>query len=94
MPAPVHEPKKCRSCGTAIFWAQNDATGKSMPVDAEPSENGNVQLYDRGGSIVARVLGAERAQRIRDAAWALNGTHTLRTSHFATCAQADQWRKS
>lgn len=89
---PLHEPKKCRSCGAPIFWAQNATTRKSMPVDAEPSEKGNVQLYDRGGSVIARVLGAEDAQRTRDTAWALSGTHTLRTSHFATCRDAGSWR--
>jgi hypothetical protein len=90
--APLHDPKECRSCGRSIFWAQNDATGRSMPVDAEPCDRGNVQLVDRGGSVVAKVLGPEEARRVRDATWALTGKHVLRVSHFVTCAQAASWR--
>lgn len=103
--SPVHEPKECRSCGGEILWAQlvdergeivrkDGGRPKAIPVDFAPSEKGNVQLYDRGGAIVARVLGPGRAQQIRDAAWALNGVHSLRLAHFATCPNADQWRKS
>jgi hypothetical protein len=37
----------CNSCGAAIKWAitTND---KFMPVDAEPSEGGNVELIEEG----------------------------------------------
>jgi hypothetical protein len=92
MGEPLHQPKACRSCGAAIFWAKNDATGRSMPVDAEPSEKGNVQLVDRGGSVIAKVLGPEEARQVRDSNWALRGVHVLRMPHFATCAQASSWR--
>jgi hypothetical protein len=65
-----------------------------MPVDAEPSPAGNVQLYRRpNGEVYAKVLGQEAAQNVRAAAEVLKATHTLRTSHFATCAQAAQHRK-
>jgi hypothetical protein len=92
MADPLHSPKACRSCSAPIFWARNDATGRSMPVDAEPSDKGNVQLFDRGGSVVAKVLGAEEARRVRDSNWALRGVHVLRTAHFVTCPQAANWR--
>jgi hypothetical protein len=102
---PSHEPKACRSCGASIYWAQlvdergevvkkPDGAPKAIPVDATPTEKGNVQLYARGTGIVARVLGVEQAKQIRDAAWALGGKHTLRVSHFATCKQAEEWRTS
>jgi hypothetical protein len=105
MPAPVHEPKACRSCSAPIFWAQlvdergevvlkADGNPKAIPVDAEPSEKGNVQLAARGTGIVARVLGNEQAKQVRDAAWALGGKHTLRLAHFASCPQAGEWRRT
>ncbi len=90
--APRHEPKACKSCGAPIFWAESDRTGVSMPVDAEPSGAGNIQLVDRRGKIVAQMLGGS-AKNIRDAAWALTGKHTLRTSHFATCPNAAAHRR-
>jgi hypothetical protein len=103
--APVHEPKACRSCGAAIYWAQlvdeagavvlkPDGRPKAIPVDAQPTEKGNVQLYARKTGIVARVFGNDQAQQIRDAAWALGGKHSLRMAHHATCPQADQWRRT
>ncbi len=91
--APRHEPKACRSCGAPIYWGTNPATGRALPVDAEPCAEGTIQLYDRGGTVVAQVLKAEHARNVRDAAWALTGKHVLRTSHFARCPQAAQHRK-
>jgi hypothetical protein len=36
---------RCRSCHKAIVWAKT-VTGKSMPLDVEPVEGGNIQLVD------------------------------------------------
>ncbi len=84
---------ECRSCKQRIIWAEGP-TGKAMPVDSEPSDQGNVQLYRRpNGEIYAKVLGPEAAQNVRNAAEVLKAAHTLRTSHFATCPQAAQHRK-
>lgn len=44
---------RCTSCGAAIVWARTD-TGRSMPLDPDPVEGGNVQL---GADGVARVVG-------------------------------------
>lgn len=105
-PAPVlHEPKECRSCGHPIFWCQvidglgavqrrPDGKARVMPVDFFPdAERGNVVLADRGGTIVARVLGPDDAQAERDKAWALNTEPRLRTAHFVSCPQRDSWRR-
>lgn len=92
---PGHDPKTCRSCGASIFWAQVVGAGgdlekkpngrpKAIPVDATPSDRGNVVLFDRGGSVVARVLG--RGEQPPPGA-------KLRMPHFATCPQAKAWRK-
>lgn len=96
--APLHDPKKCRSCSAEILWCQvldergavtrrPDGTPKAIPVDFAPVENGNVQVFDRDGAIVARVLS-------RPEVAALPAGTRLRVSHFATCKQADEWRKA
>lgn len=71
---------KCRSCGAAIYWATT-GTGRQMPVDVKPVENGNVALTWNGKRISAvYVAGAAHPG-------------VLRLSHFATCPNAKQHRK-
>lgn len=76
----------CASCGADITWAISAATGKKMPVDAAPHEEGTVQL--RGDR--AHVLGKHDLEARR------NVPPDLRTpvyrSHFSTCPQASAWR--
>ncbi len=95
--APLHAPHVCKSCSAPIFWAQLlDEAGrrvrtesgrmKAMPVNAQPDPAGNVVLFHREGEgIVCRVLrrGEEPPPGAR-----------LRTSHFATCPNANQHRRS
>lgn len=81
---PRHIPKACGSCGAPIFWAQTES-GRSMPVDATPVLDGNVVLYDHGGSIRARVLKKGEEPRPGE---------KRRTSHFQTCPHAPQHRRS
>jgi hypothetical protein len=76
----------CRSCGAAIWWATTEA-GKSIPIDPDPTEGGNVKLVggttgDPGIRQVV-VLGPDDARRF---------TGALYVSHFVTCSQADDWR--
>lgn len=35
----------CRSCGAPIIWART-VNGKAMPLDAEPTDAGNVSLVN------------------------------------------------
>jgi hypothetical protein len=96
--APRHAPRLCSSCSAPIYWAQllddagqrvrrdDDKGWKSMPIDPEPSITGNVQVFHRPGEgIVCRVY--------RDRVHAPPGA-ILRTSHFATCPNASQHRRS
>jgi hypothetical protein len=71
---------KCRSCGAAIIWMKT-AAGKRMPIDAEPSEKGNIVLVEDKGNF-------EQFDLI---SYAKPGPRY--TSHFATCPQAAEWRK-
>lgn len=75
----------CRSCRARIVWATTD-NGKTMPVNPEPDERGNLALHrDSSGILHARV--------IRDSApirpWEKRGI-----SHFATCPDAPRHRRS
>lgn len=72
----------CRSCDARVIWATT-SNGKAMPVDELPVDDGNVELaLDVHGRAVATVLTGPSL---------LGGP--LRTSHFVSCPQADQWRQ-
>lgn len=73
----------CKSCGARVLWAVTPA-GKSMPIDAEPTTDGNLVLEhpDPRQAPTARVL--RSGERV----------HLRYTSHFATCRDAPKWRKS
>lgn len=77
----------CRSCGAAIYWALNDESKKSMPVDVEPCDDGNIGLVwnRKTGHVTCHVLR-------RDAMESYDGPR--RKSHFATCPNADHHRRA
>lgn len=81
----------CRSCGARIVWTKTEASGGLMPVDAAPAEGGNVlftgveaSTMDGGTIPVARV---EAGPPLFD-----DGEPRY-LSHFATCPDADDWRR-
>lgn len=76
----------CESCGADLIWARTNK-GKSMPIDVDPAENGNVQLFNAEGKIHAKVLCGENLRMAR-----LAGA-VLHLSHFATCPAAASFRK-
>jgi hypothetical protein len=76
----------CNSCRKAVVWARTE-TGRSMPVDAAPTREGNLLLTrSQGFARVSVCKGSILESAIR-------GKLPLRTSHFATCPDADTWRK-
>lgn len=88
-PEPVYPIEACRSetCRRAIIWARTEK-GRSMPVDAAPTDQGTVRLFRYQGVVQARVVTAEEADRMRQDPLAV----PLRTAHFATCPASDAWR--
>lgn len=68
----------CRSRGAAIIWAKTES-GKSIPLDATPTERGNMVLIDGTVRVVKGPHEYPEEDRF--------------TSHFATCPQHQQWRK-
>jgi len=73
----VGSPGVCRSCGADILWVVT-VNGKAMPLDPDPTADGNVTI----GGGVATVLGAARAAAEVEAY----------QTHFVTCESVDQWR--
>lgn len=67
----------CKSCGAPVQWAKT-SSGKAIPIDPMPREDGNIQLVDYG-SYLGALVGA-----------AGSGSHV---SHFATCKNANGHRK-
>lgn len=83
--------EKCRSCGAAIRWAHT-ANGRTMPIDAEPTPDGNVTYTGRP---VTNDRGVTRpGVRVEGTAPLFDDGEPRYTSHFATCPHADDWRKS
>lgn len=73
----------CSSCGAPILWART-AKGKQMPIDAEPTADGNVLLHP--GGRLAVVNGPLEVLRLRAVGTALH------LSHFVTCPNAAEHR--
>lgn len=79
MSALITEP--CRSCTAPVAWCDT-TTGKSMPVDLEPSKTGSLAVEERDGRRpVARFVKPH-----------LRSGETLHMSHFVTCPHAGDWR--
>lgn len=70
---------RCRSCEAEIIWAST-VTGKAMPIDAAPSESGNL-VYGNGAVSTA----SDEDRRLHRPRY---------TSHFATCPDAPRFRKA
>jgi hypothetical protein len=83
----VVERYRTEECQAPIIWARTK-NGRTMPVDAEPSEAGNVRVYEVQGFVHAHVVTDEEAERMRRDPLAVK----LRTSHFATCPGSAGWR--
>ena len=78
---------KCRSCGAQIIWIRM-ASGKKMPVDAEPVTywarmGGTEKIVTPNGEVVSCELQGED----KDA------TGIGYKSHFSTCPYADKHRR-
>lgn len=72
-------PAKCKTCSAPIIWCDTK-NNKLMPVDAEPNASGDFVVVN------GRTWKAtEEDRKLR---------RELHTSHFATCAQANDHRKS
>lgn len=69
----------CRACGAEMIWTFTES-GKRMPLDAEPSSEGTFVTEMRGKDLYAVYV-----KRGSDP--------DARTSHFATCPSAADFRR-
>ena len=77
----------CRSCGARITWLKTPG-GKSIPVDEDPTEDGNIVIDVERCQLVARVFkDAEHAK-------AAGAEEPRYKSHFATCPDGPKWRRT
>lgn len=91
------EIKTCGSCGAPIVWATT-AHGRRIPVDPDPVPDGNLELLEMSGVLVAHVLTVEREAELErellDANRAgVTPTLALFKTHFATCPSAETHRR-
>lgn len=87
----------CRSCGRSIWWAVNEATGSLMPLDHDPTDQGNVALVgrcERTDRPMVRVLHRALAQHpVLFTDPELEEDRPLWLSHHATCPNGVEWRQ-
>jgi hypothetical protein len=69
----------CKACGAEITWAKWPS-GKSMPVDAQPTEDGDLVIW---------VAVTVRKWNEKDAEY----DRPRYKSHFSTCPNAEQLRR-
>jgi len=81
---PAYDIANCRTCQAPIIWATSSG-GKRMPVDAEPVPDGNVELTLQPGAFVGPVAAVLTGPSLFE--------KPLRTAHFTTCPDAEQWRR-
>lgn len=82
-PSPGVHYVPCKSCGAQVFWALT-RNGKSTPIDSAARPDGNVVTLWRKADGTVHV---ERYDRMK------HGDAVRRTSHFATCPNAEQHRR-
>jgi hypothetical protein len=76
----------CRSCKAPMAWATNVHTGKNVPIDPDPVDNGNLVLVEIVPGAKLQVRYVKTYER--------TGSMPRYVSHFSTCPNAAEHRKS
>jgi hypothetical protein len=87
----AHFARKCSACHQWIMWAWT-ITGDRMPIDAQPSEHGNVIAY-RDTRNRRRLLVSVEGSRRKLTAMRRAGWPTY-THHRVNCPQAEEWART
>lgn len=66
----------CQDCRQRITFVQMTATGRRVPVDPMPVDDGNVCAFRAGTNLVGYVISAERPPE---------AGYTRYAAHFGTC---------
>ena len=74
---------RCRSCNAEIRWF-NTASGKKIPINVGVSPFGNIRVCDGVAIVLSKLLLAEAYDRAEE----------LYVSHYATCPNASEHRRT
>jgi hypothetical protein len=78
----------CDRCGATVWWAVTQASGKRIPVDPWPCDDGNLRVCGAaGGSAVVEVLRRDLvdAPPLPGFEFAMLDDRPLYKPHHATC---------
>jgi hypothetical protein len=75
---------KCKSCGAEIIWAINE-NGKRVPLDAKN--------FIPKGLFTLEAEGRDYDKPPRAVAVGTKPLGLIYQTHYATCPDADQWRR-
>ena len=82
----------CKTCRAEIRWAVT-VNGKKIPIDAAPAAGGNITLSERAKQApIAVMLDAQGNAPLP--ALQPSAEAPRYTSHFATCPDAENYRKA
>jgi hypothetical protein len=83
----------CRSCGAPIWWAHTTA-GRLIPVDNAPVDSGNIVTTGRQNvsESITGVVCSRPEVKVEEPGM-LPDDRPRYVAHFATCPNADEWRK-
>lgn len=83
---------KCRGCGAPVIWVRMQDSGKRMPVDEDPvlvlQGHGSDTFVRADGEIVHGIRIGDGYDDYPD-----DNVIEAYVSHFATCPQANQYRR-
>ena len=83
---------KCASCDADIEWCVSLTSGKRIPLDAVPvAEGGNVYKVGRNDEESGAPIVAFDKRGVH---LPIFDGEPRYVSHFATCPNSDEWRKS
>lgn len=81
----------CTSCGAAVWYARNTRSGKTMIIDRDTSDRGNIVRDGDGVRVLRKAeLDATRPSLFSDPADLEDVPRWC--DHHATCPKADEWR--
>lgn len=90
---------RCRSCGSSIVWTKTTG-GKLLPVDGDPEADWDTPVLDPAGTVRptgSSVMGKNGSLPLVEVVAAgqasLDPTDRRWRPHWATCPDADSWRK-
>lgn len=91
---------ECRACRREIEWVIVQETGRRMPLDPNPVDDGNVVKLGvtdaETGAAFVKVLRKNEQPTFPSIAQTVGGiqpTQEVYRSHFSTCPGADEFRK-